>query len=129
MVKIGDTIILVETQESYDNYAKIAGECNELRLRIREIERTDTYRKFEIYNPRTTKTDYEEQINNHKLWFDEKYGYQEQKYRRLIAINQPCDDGTDPNEKLISLYKEAETRRKDIQRLELLIEEYNKKGE
>ena len=129
MVKIGDIISLVETQESYDNYAKIAGECDLAGLRIREIERTGTSRKFEIYSPTKPTDNYEEQISEHKLWFDEKYGYQEQKYRRLIAINQPCDDGTDPNEKLISLYKEAETRRKDIQRLELLIEEYNKKGE
>lgn len=54
-------------------------------------------------------------------WFDTYYAQHEQKYNRLIALERECDDGSDPADKLIELYKEAETRRKRIQELENLL--------
>lgn len=61
--------------------------------------------------------------NEHKIillkqWFDVKYTHYEQKYRRLHTLGLKCDDGSEPIEKLKQLYREAEEKRKEIQRLE-----------
>ena len=54
-------------------------------------------------------------------WFNDYYAKHEQKYRRLITLNLKCDDGTLPNDKIIALYREAETKRKRIQELEKIL--------
>lgn len=56
-----------------------------------------------------------------QTWFDTYYAQHEQKYRRLYTLKQKCDDGADPYEKLVNLYAEAEINRKEIQRLEELL--------
>lgn len=54
-------------------------------------------------------------------WFDGYYATHEQKYRRLIALNKPDDDGVSASEKLTALYNEAEEKRARIQELEQLL--------
>lgn len=58
------------------------------------------------------------EINKIKVWFDRKYTYLEQKFRRLIALNKLDDDGIDAKTKLTELYIEAESKRTKIQMLE-----------
>lgn len=53
-------------------------------------------------------------------WFDGYYAVHEQKYRRLIALNKPDDDGVNAADKLTALYEEAEIKRRRIQELEIL---------
>lgn len=55
---------------------------------------------------------------NLKNWFETEYTQKEQKFRRLISLNLKCDNGDDPNDKLLSLYALAETKRKRIQEIE-----------
>ena len=57
-----------------------------------------------------------------KTWFDTIYTKQEQKLRRLITLKILCDDGQRPEDKLITLYNEAERKRKHIQELEAIID-------
>ena len=56
-----------------------------------------------------------------KTWFDTIYTKQEQKLRRLITLKILCDDGQHPEDKLITLYNEAERKRKRIQDLEAIL--------
>lgn len=56
-----------------------------------------------------------------KTWFDTIYTKQEQKLRRLITLKTLCDDGQRPEDKLITLYNEAERKRKRIQDLEAIL--------
>ena len=56
-----------------------------------------------------------------KTWFDTIYTKQEQKLRRLITLKTLCDDGQRPEDKLITLYNEAERKRKRIQELEAIL--------
>ena len=56
-----------------------------------------------------------------KTWFDTIYTKQEQKLRRLITLKILCDDGQRPEDKLITLYNEAERKRKRIQDLEAIL--------
>ncbi len=56
-------------------------------------------------------------------WFDIDYTRKEQKYNRLIALKRECDDRSDPADKLIELYKQAESYRKRIQNLEEMLKE------
>lgn len=56
-----------------------------------------------------------------KTWFDTIYTKQEQKLRRLITLKKLCDDGQRPEDKLITLYNEAERKRKRIQDLEAIL--------
>ena len=60
----------------------------------------------------------EAEIYSIKWWFEKEYTVHEQKYRRLISLNKPDDDGVDANEKLFTLYSQAEEKRKRIQQLE-----------
>lgn len=60
-----------------------------------------------------------DEYNNLLYWFNNNYTYKEQKYRRLITLNLVCDDGSNPNDKLLQLYEEAERNRRRIQELEL----------
>lgn len=65
--------------------------------------------------------DYKRELTELKTWFADVYTYQEQKYHRLNALNKLDDDGIQANVKLLTLYEEAEIKRKRIQELELLI--------
>ena len=56
-----------------------------------------------------------------KTWFYTIYTKQEQKLRRLITLKILCDDGQHPEDKLITLYNEAERKRKRIQDLEAIL--------
>lgn len=58
-----------------------------------------------------------------QTWFETYYKEHFEKYTRLIALERECDDGSDPADKLIELYKEAETKRKRIQELEKMLGE------
>lgn len=58
------------------------------------------------------------EIEELKFWFDSFYARNEQKYRRLIALNLLDDDGNSPQEKLQQLFIQAEIKRKQIQTLE-----------
>ena len=66
----------------------------------------------------TEKEKAQAQINELKLWFDTEYTKQEQKYRRLRTLNKLCDDGSNPESKLLELYNLAEQKRLEIQQLE-----------
>lgn len=57
------------------------------------------------------------QITELKHWFDTEYTKLEQKYRRLRTLNKLCDDGSNPETKLLELYNMAEEKRLEIQRL------------
>lgn len=57
-------------------------------------------------------------INELKLWFNTEYTKLEQKYRRLRTLNKLCDDGSNPESKLLELYNLAEQKRFEIQQLE-----------
>ena len=56
-------------------------------------------------------------INAIKYWFHTEYTKLEQKYRRLKALNILCDDGSNPEIKLLELYNMAEEKRLEIKRL------------
>lgn len=56
-------------------------------------------------------------------WFSTYYTIHEQQYRRLIALNKLCDDGSNPSVKLTELYAVAEEKRKRIQELEKTLKE------
>lgn len=56
-------------------------------------------------------------VNAIKYWFNIEYTKLEQKYRRLKALNMLCDDGSNPEIKLLELYNLAEQKRLEIQRL------------
>lgn len=58
-----------------------------------------------------------------KTWFDTYYTRHEQKYRRLMTFEELTDEGTDPREELLKLYKTAEINRKRIQELENLLQQ------
>ena len=64
-----------------------------------------------------------EEISSLRKWFDTYYTTHEQKYRRLYTLNKNDDDGVSGYDKLIALYNEAETKRKRLQELEVLINE------
>ena len=63
------------------------------------------------------------EIDYLREWFNDEYSYNEQKYRRLIALNKLCDDGSNPSTKLTELYLVAEEKRKRIQELEKTLKE------
>lgn len=63
----------------------------------------------------------EQEIMTLKNWFKDDYTYQEQKFRRLIALNKQDDDGIEGEVKLQQLYEDAEQKRVRIQELEELI--------
>lgn len=72
------------------------------------------FEEIKVYIPFSN----EEKIFNLKQWFDSFYTKNEQKFRRLHTLGLKCDDGSEPIEKLKQLYREAEEKRKEIQRLE-----------
>ncbi len=57
------------------------------------------------------------------LWFENEYTKDEQKFRRLSTMGRLCDDGSDPNAKLIALYEEAEENRAKIKQYEKMLKE------
>lgn len=62
----------------------------------------------------------QQEIAELKQWFSGYYTEHEQKYNRLIALGKNCDNGDDPQIKLIALYNEAEVKRARIQQLEIV---------
>lgn len=80
------------------------------------------YPKIKNYVKSDKETQFEE-YENLKYWFDTYYTTHEQKYRRLYTLNKNDDDGVSGYDKLIALYNEAETKRKRLQELEVLINE------
>jgi len=77
----------------------------------------------ERYEKDDTKETLKQKMSQLKSWFDTYYTQHEQKYNRLIALERECDDGSDPADKLIELYQEAERNRKKIQELEKMLGE------
>lgn len=87
---------------------------------IKEIEADVNGKRYQIVE-KPQPTVYEVAQRDHyvlKQWFDTIYAYQEQKFRRLMALNKTDDDGVSAAEKLNALYLEAEEKRKQIQELE-----------
>ena len=78
----------------------------------------DITEQVEVFIPYTQVQIKRNEMNDIKFWFDTVYGYQEEKYRRLVALNKTDDDGVSAAEKLNALYLEAEEKRKQIQELE-----------
>ena len=78
----------------------------------------DITEQVEVFIPYTQVQIKRNKMNDIKYWFDTVYGYQEEKYRRLVALNKTDDDGVSAAEKLNALYLEAEEKRKQIQILE-----------
>ena len=76
---------------------------------------------IEKYNKRKNIKLASAEIAELKTWFDTIYTKQEQKLRRLITLKTLCDDGQRPEDKLITLYNEAERKRKRIQELEAIL--------
>ena len=93
---------------------------------LKEIGKTLQFVDNKIV-PYTPQPDYSGKIENLKKWFDKEYARKEQKYRRLYTLKLNDDDGISGYDKLIALYKEAEIKRKQIQELELQIN--NKENE
>lgn len=109
----------------YDNeeYSTIVKFCNNNNLIIVEIDSDENGRRFQIQEkPKPSEKEQREQEYNNLLnWFDYEYTYKEQKYRRLITLEKPDDDGINANVKLQNLYIEAEQKRLRIQQLEKLL--------
>lgn len=61
------------------------------------------------------------ELNNLKEWFNGYYTIHEQKYRRLIDLGQLTDDNKRPEDELWKLYNRAETNRRRIKELEILL--------
>lgn len=78
----------------------------------------DITEHVEVFIPYTQVQIKKNEMNDIKFWFDTVYGYQEEKYRRLVALNKTDDDGVSAAEKLNALYLEAEEKRAQIQALE-----------
>ena len=78
----------------------------------------DITEQVEVFIPYTQVQIKRNKMNDIKYWFDTVYGYQEEKYRRLVALNKTDDDGVSAAEKLNALYLEAEEKRARIQALE-----------
>lgn len=78
----------------------------------------DITEQVEVFIPYTQVQIKRNEMNDIKYWFDTVYGYQEEKYRRLVALNKTDDDGVSAAEKLNALYLEAEEKRAQIQALE-----------
>ena len=78
----------------------------------------DITEQVEVFIPYTQVQIKKNEMNDIKYWFDTVYGYQEEKYRRLVALNKTDDDGVSAAEKLNALYLEAEEKRAQIQALE-----------
>lgn len=81
----------------------------------------DITEQVEVFIPYTQVQIKRNEMNDIKFWFDTVYGYQEEKYRRLVALNKTDDDGVSAAEKLNALYLEAEEKRARIQALETAI--------
>jgi hypothetical protein len=98
------------------DYSKKADWCNNYNCHIEEIESDNDKRKFKIVENKdnSLQVEYFELLD----WFNNTYTYQEQKYRRLVALGKTDDDGNDASEKLAALYIKAEKNRKRIQKLE-----------
>lgn len=96
-------------------------EAELMQIGITKCFNLETYTIEDFINPQT-------EYDNLTKWFKEDYTHYEQKYTRLIALQKLCDDGSDPNTKLLELYEEAETIRKRIQELELEINNLNNGG-
>lgn len=73
------------------------------------------------YQTRKDKTNAGFKISDLQNWFDIVYTRQEQKLRRLHTLNLMTDDNKSPLEELKNLYVEAEFKRKEIQKLEQII--------
>lgn len=78
----------------------------------------DITEHVEVFIPYTQVQIKKNEMNDIKFWFDTVYDYQEEKYRRLVALNKADDDGVSAAEKLNALYLEAEEKRAQIQALE-----------
>lgn len=81
----------------------------------------DITEQVEVFIPYTQVQIKKNEMNDIKFWFDTVYGYQEEKYRRLVALDKTDDDGVSAAEKLNALYLEAEEKRARIQALEVEI--------
>lgn len=124
MIKIGDIFYL---DEEYSERAKF---CNNNNLVIEEIESDAKGRRFQIVKKTLSQIDtYEDEIVKIKNWFDTIYTQKEQKFRRLRTLNLMCDNGADPYSELMSLYQDAEIKRKRIQEIEKILENEKIKGE
>lgn len=106
-----------------NEYPARAEWCNENKYVIVEIEPDINGRRFQIQELQkpTQNQLYAEEMYNLKKWFNDTYTYQEQKFRRLIALNKTDDDGISAETKLNTLYEQAEINRVRIQELEQLL--------
>lgn len=84
--------------------------------------RKATAEEIEKYN---LLKNYENEINDIKLWFNSTYNKYDEKYRRLNTLYNigilSTDEARNAYSNLIALYNEAEEKRKRIQELEALI--------
>lgn len=112
-MKLNDTFDLSKYDEAYEF---ISGTDYHIRP-VGEQDGKTIYKIIEI----PEEDSYIQEYRALKIWFDNKYEYKEQKYRRLITLSLLGDDGSDPNDKLLDLYKEAEVKRRRIQEIECLI--------
>lgn len=69
---------------------------------------------------------YNEEYIKLTQWYNNYYTQHEQKYRRLHSLGKLTDEGKDPYNELINLYKEAEIKRARIQELERLLSDTSK---
>ena len=91
-----------------------------------EYQPAKTYEEeIYVYIPYTpnelAKQKAQQEYQEQKDWFDVEYARKEQKYRRLHSLGKLTDNGKDPYQELINLYKEAEIKRARIQELEAII--------
>lgn len=107
------------TQPPY-NYTKVEIDDNYSDC-IGEDFNEDLTFNVDKYNKRKNIKLARAEIAELKTWFDTIYTKQEQKLRRLITLKTLCDDGQYPEDKLITLYNEAELKRKRIQELEVIL--------
>lgn len=93
-------------------------------ITLSQIGKTKQFLNNEIVDYKST-LEYEQEIEDLKLWFDTFYTEHEQKYRRLIALNKLTDNNKNPNQELMSLYNVAEENRLRLQQLERVINSCN----
>ena len=106
-----------------NEYNEACNFCFAHNYTIKEIEADENGRRFQIVEiPKPTESELAQQeLTELKKWYDIEYARKEQKYRRLHTLGKLTDEGKDPYNELINLYKEAEIKRARIQELERLL--------
>ena len=113
----------VEEQGHYETIKEYANGGKDIAYVVDKpaVKEQNIYENILVFIPYTKNELILNEINSLKEWYENYYTQHEQKFRRLHLLNKLTDDGKDPYQELINLYKEAEIKRARIQELEAII--------